>query len=198
MAKFVVRSHIRHHPFATEQDKQEVHDAIQKDKENMLTDNAENLTSAEQYEEMADIEPIPQEVLRKYIVYARERIHPRLAKMDKEKISRLYSELRRESMITGSIPITIRHIESIIRCAEAHARMHLRDSVGDSDVNVAIQTCLESFIESQKYSVQKSMAKVRETIETIQCSTILKPFFFLRRNSPDTSPVPTRKCCSPY
>ena len=33
--------------------------------------------------------------------------------------------------LTGSIPITVRHLESMIRMAEAHARMHLRDYVHD-------------------------------------------------------------------
>lgn len=28
--------------------------------------------------------------------------------------------------MTGSIPITVRHVESMIRMAEAHAKMHLR------------------------------------------------------------------------
>ena len=37
-----------------------------------------------------------------------------------------YAELRRASIHAGGIPIAIRHIESIIRMTEAHARMHLR------------------------------------------------------------------------
>lgn len=62
---------------------------------------------------------------------------------------------------TGSIPITVRHIESMIRMAEAHARMHLRDYVLEDDVNMAIRVMLESFIDTQKYSVMRSMRKVR-------------------------------------
>ena len=42
--------------------------------------------------------------------------------MEKEKVAKMYSELRRESMATGSIPITVRHIESVIRLAEANAK----------------------------------------------------------------------------
>ena len=37
-----------------------------------------------------------------------------------------YAELRRASIHAGGIPVAIRHIESIIRMTEAHARMHLR------------------------------------------------------------------------
>lgn len=62
---------------------------------------------------------------------------------------------------TGSIPITVRHIESMIRMAEAHARMHLRDYVNEDDVNMAIRIMLESFISTQKFSVMRSMRKVR-------------------------------------
>lgn len=61
---------------------------------------------------------------------------------------------------TGSIPITVRHIESMIRMAEAHAKMHLRDYVIEDDVNMAIRVMLESFIDTQKFSVMRSMRKV--------------------------------------
>ena len=61
---------------------------------------------------------------------------------------------------TGSIPITVRHIESIIRIAEAHARMHLREYVHNDDVDMAIRVMLESFIDTQKYSVMRNMRKV--------------------------------------
>lgn len=61
---------------------------------------------------------------------------------------------------TGSIPITVRHIESIIRAAEAHARMHLRQYVHNDDVDMAIRVMLESFIDTQKYSVMRNMRKV--------------------------------------
>lgn len=44
--------------------------------------------------------------------------------------------------------------------AEAHARMHLRDYVMEDDVNMAIRVMLESFIDTQKFSVMRSMRKV--------------------------------------
>ena len=131
---------------------------------------------------LAGVEKIPQSLLRKYIMYAREKIHPKLHQIDQDKIARMYSDLRRESMVrftilpslfvwlsktlwfasqaTGSIPITVRHIESMIRMAEAHARLHLRDYVIDDDVNMAIRVMLESFIDTQKYSVMRTMRKV--------------------------------------
>merc|ERR1711902_429038 len=108
---------------------------------------------------LAGVEKIPQDLLKKYIIYARQKFHPKLHQMDQEKVAKMYSELRRESMATGSIPITVRHIESMIRMAEAHAKMHLREFVSEDDVNMAMRVMLESFIDTQKYSVMKSMKR---------------------------------------
>ncbi|XP_029633599.1 DNA replication licensing factor mcm2 [Octopus sinensis] len=138
LAKFVVSSHMKHHPSNN--------DDIRWDEE-MVSLN------------VSGIEPIPQELLRKYVIYAKEKTSPKLHQMDQDKVAKMYAELRRESMSTGSIPITVRHIESMIRMAEAHARMHLRDYVNEDDVNMAIRVMLESFINTQKFSVMRSMRK---------------------------------------
>ena len=42
---------------------------------------------------------------------------------------------------------------------ESHARMHLRDTVAEEDVDVAIRVMLESFIAAQKLSAQKQMER---------------------------------------
>jgi len=47
------------------------------------------------------IEPIPQDLLKKYIIYAKEKCHPRLFNMDQDRIAHMYGELRRESMVSG-------------------------------------------------------------------------------------------------
>ena len=54
----------------------------------------------------------------------------------------------------------MRHIESMIRMSEAHARMHLREYVNDDDVNMAVRIMLESFIATQKFSIMRGMRKV--------------------------------------
>lgn len=54
----------------------------------------------------------------------------------------------------------MRHIESMIRMAEGHAKMHLREYVTEDDVNMAIRVMLESFIDTQKFSVMRNMRKV--------------------------------------
>uniref|UniRef100_F6Q9C3 DNA replication licensing factor MCM2 n=1 Tax=Xenopus tropicalis TaxID=8364 RepID=F6Q9C3_XENTR len=137
LARFVVGSHIKHHP------------------------SSKDIANGEEFAlpNTFGVEPLPQEVLKKYIMYSKEKIHPKLNQMDQDKVAKMYSDLRKESMATGSIPITVRHIESMIRMAEAHARMHLRDYVVEDDVNMAIRVMLESFIDTQKFSVMRSMRK---------------------------------------
>ncbi|XP_055342727.1 DNA replication licensing factor MCM2-like [Paramacrobiotus metropolitanus] len=140
LAKFVVESHCRSHPNNTGEEEME---------------EIERSTLRETH-----AEPIEQDLLKKYITYARERIHPKLHSVDQDKIANMYAELRRESMITGSVAITVRHIESIIRLSESHAKMHLREYVNEEDVNVAITVCLESFVSAQKFTVMKNMRRI--------------------------------------
>lgn len=60
------------------------------------------------------------------------------------------------------VPIAVRHIESMIRMSEAHARMHLRQHVTQEDVDMAIRVLLDSFISTQKFGVQKALQKVNK------------------------------------
>jgi len=59
----------------------------------------------------------------------------------------------------GGFAIMTRHIESIIRMAQASAKMHLRTEVRNDDVDLAISVLLESFIQSQKVSVGRVIKK---------------------------------------
>ena len=43
--------------------------------------------------------------------------------------------------------------------AEAHAKMHLREIVRDDDVDLSISVMLESFIQSQKFSIARMIKK---------------------------------------
>jgi DNA replication licensing factor MCM2 len=104
---------------------------------------------------------IPQDLLKKYIQYARQNCHPVLNgnTFDKEKVASLYVQLRQESAKSGGVPIAVRHVESIMRMSEAHAKMHLRDYVRNDDMNAAISTMLDSFLVAQKFSVRKALRK---------------------------------------
>jgi DNA replication licensing factor MCM2 len=141
LASFVVGSHIRSHPLTQPDDMNGIADSLQ----------AETL--------LQSVEPLSQNMLRKYILYSKSRVRPELSQVDVDKIARLYADLRRESIATGSIPITVRHIESMVRMAEAHAKMHLRDYVRSDDIDLAIKVMLQSFIQSQKYSVMTHLRR---------------------------------------
>ncbi len=94
-------------------------------------------------------------------MYAREKVKPKLYDMDQEKLSKLFADLRRESMVTGSYPITVRHLESMIRMAEASAKMALREYVRSDDIDLAIEVAVGSFVSAQKMSIKKTLQRVR-------------------------------------
>ena len=75
----------------------------------------------------ATSETVPQDFLRKYLSHARDTCQPRLHSIDQDKISRLYADLRRESALCGGVPIAVRHLESLMRMAEAHVVSRRQD-----------------------------------------------------------------------
>lgn len=96
-------------------------------------------------------------------MYAKEKFQPKLQQLDQEKLARLYADLRRESLATGSFPITVRHLESMIRMAEASAKMNLREYVRSDDIDLAIQVTVGSFVNAQKISIKKTLERVSDT-----------------------------------
>jgi DNA replication licensing factor MCM2 len=99
LARFVVNSHGRSHPSSQPIDENQ--NAMDIEHESDIRASAAN-----------DGEPklegeIPQELLRKYILYARERCRPKLYQIDQDKVARLFADMRRESLATGAYPITV-------------------------------------------------------------------------------------------
>jgi DNA replication licensing factor MCM2 len=74
LARFVVDNHVKSHP----------------DYEKTSDNVAEN-----------DPDIIDQSLLRKYIMYARENISPRLNQLDQDKLAKVYSALRKESLVSS-------------------------------------------------------------------------------------------------
>ena len=97
-------------------------------------------------------------------MYAREKIRPKLFDLDQEKLARLFSDLRRESLATGSFPITVRHLESMIRMSEASAKMALREYVRADDIDLAISVAVGSFVSAQKMSIKKTLERVSNCV----------------------------------
>ncbi|KAL6409017.1 DNA replication licensing factor mcm2 [Ilyonectria robusta] len=146
LARFIVGSHSRSHPLA-QQDSMEVeHDSAQMETQGTSTS-------------LKHEGEIPQELLRKYILYARERCKPKLYHVDEDKIARLFADMRRESLATGAYPITVRHLEAIIRISEAFCRMRLSEYCSTQDIDRAIAVTVDSFVGSQKVSCKKALAR---------------------------------------
>lgn len=147
LAKFVIQSHINS-VISEEADKELEDEELE---EEALT------TDGQDY--YAKFGIIDQELLVKYIHFSKN-ISPKLNQMDSQKVTQLYADLRRESLATGSMAITIRHLEAIIRIAEAFARMRLSEFVSQYDIDRAIKVAINSFVGSQKLSVKNQLRRV--------------------------------------
>ncbi|KAM5246058.1 DNA helicase MCM8 isoform 4-T4 [Ctenodactylus gundi] len=91
------------------------------------------------------IDPIPHQLLRKYIGYARQYVNPRLSPEAAQVLQDFYLELRKQSQRLNSSPITTRQLESLIRLTEARARLELREKATKEDA--------EDIVEIMKYSM---------------------------------------------
>ncbi|MBI5159557.1 minichromosome maintenance protein MCM [Candidatus Micrarchaeota archaeon] len=91
--------------------------------------------------------PISIDLLRKYIAYARRKCKPILLAEANDKIKDYYVDLRKLGQRYGSVPITPRQIEGLIRLSEASAKSRLSDRVEAIDAERAIK--LSDFVLKQ-------------------------------------------------
>ena len=76
MANFVVESHIRHHPS---------NDLEEMERQGLEADSIADLNE----NTPGGVEKIPQELLKKYIIYAKEKVHPKLHNMDQVRLMKI-------------------------------------------------------------------------------------------------------------
>ncbi|KAJ3703254.1 hypothetical protein LUZ61_006959 [Rhynchospora tenuis] len=95
-------------------------------------------------EKHKDFAPLPGSLLRKYITYARNFVFPRMSKQAAEILQTFYKELRDRSTSADATPITARQLESLVRLAEARARVDLREEVTAKDAEDVIEIMKES------------------------------------------------------
>lgn len=112
-----------------------------------------------------DFSPLPGPLLRKYIAYAKNFVFPRsdvlnslstslfffvfsneiqscLIRMSKpaaDILQKFYLRLRDHNSSADGTPITARQLESLVRLAEARARLDLREEITDNDALVGIK-----------------------------------------------------------
>jgi DNA replication licensing factor MCM2 len=160
LARSVVATHRCSHPDIGIDEQRRIADSVS-DAPAVLSQRNERATFRDRDEDADDAlerrDVLSQDMLKKYILYARRRCHPKIGNVEHDKITQLYAELRANCPRGGGLPLGVRHIEAIIRLAEAHAKMHLRDFVRADDVDMAIRVTLESFISAQKTAVARNL-----------------------------------------
>ena len=127
--------------------------------------------------------PIPSELLRKYISYAKG-IKPALTKEAVQRLKDFYMAMRSASETEGSpIAITARQLESLVRTAEARARSALRKKISAEDAEAAVAIMKRSLeevgidVSSSKFDIDIIMTgkpkSLRDKLQTV-LSTIME------------------------
>uniref|UniRef100_A0A8C5C8D3 DNA helicase MCM8 n=1 Tax=Gadus morhua TaxID=8049 RepID=A0A8C5C8D3_GADMO len=91
------------------------------------------------------VDVIPACLLRKYVSYARQYVHPTLSPEAAQTLQEFYLSLRVQAQSADCTPITTRQLESLIRLTEARARLELRET--------AVKTDAEDVVEIMKHSL---------------------------------------------
>lgn len=87
--------------------------------------------------EEEEIEHLDMSLLKDYIGYARANFHPALNSEAQECLKQAYVEMRKAGSGRGQITAYPRQLESLVRLAEAHAKMRFKNIVEVSDVEEA-------------------------------------------------------------
>ncbi|TDH01569.1 hypothetical protein EPR50_G00181570, partial [Perca flavescens] len=94
------------------------------------------------------VDPIPVCLLRKYISYARQYVHPSLSPEAAKILQDFYLSLRSQAHSSDSTPITTRQLESLIRLTEARARLELRETATRSDAEDVVEIMKHSLADT--------------------------------------------------
>lgn len=106
----------------------------------ILAENGEEKSRRPNPEDLGSVWSLP--MLRRYIHYVKQRFKPVLTK-ESERIISSYYQLQRRSATHNAARTTVRMLESLIRLAQAHARLMFRNEVSRLDAIAAI-LCIES------------------------------------------------------
>jgi DNA helicase MCM8 len=90
-------------------------------------------------------QPLPADLVKDYIAYAREYCHPKMTGAAAEVLKRYFMELRYPNNHNkDSVPITTRQLEALIRLSQARAKACLRDFVLKEDAEDVVELLRES------------------------------------------------------
>ncbi|KAF2071876.1 hypothetical protein CYY_006803 [Polysphondylium violaceum] len=107
-----------------------------------------------------ELDLLPQNLLRKYISYAKKYVSPVLTMEASKVIQDFYLKLRDESS-SDSMPVTTRQLESLIRLSEARAKLELRETVTENDAKDIIEIIKQSLYDV--YQDDKGTIDFRKT-----------------------------------
>ena len=80
-----------------------------------------------------NVQPLRPSMLRKYLAYAKMYCRPTLSKAACRALQKFYLELRQNGASEDTTPITTRQLESLVRLAQARAKLELRSLVTAQD-----------------------------------------------------------------
>lgn len=113
--------------------------------------------------EEAEQEQMDMNTLKDYIAYARAYIQPRISESAGQSFIEAYVEMRKVGSGRGQVSAYPRQLESLIRLAEAHAKMRLSETVDVEDVQEARRLHREALMQA---AVDPSTGKIDISILT--------------------------------
>ena len=93
-------------------------------------------------------DPLPPQLLRKFVAYARRYCHPVLSLEAAGVLQKFYISLRQQHGNDESVPITTRQLESLIRLAQARAKLELRELVSQRDAEEVVQLMKDAIFDA--------------------------------------------------
>ncbi|KAF9980885.1 DNA replication licensing factor mcm8 [Mortierella antarctica] len=114
------------------------------------------------------LELIPLPLLRKYIAYARQYVHPRLSPEAAATLQDFYLLLRARHRSPDGTPVTTRQLESLIRMSEAKARMELREVVTKRDAMDVIEIIYVAELNRVSHATSNNMFSHDQLYRTFQ------------------------------
>jgi replicative DNA helicase Mcm len=128
---------------------------------------AEHIVNIHRRPDEAVVQPIPLDLLEKYIMYAKNNVRPGLTKEAAQKLMNFYMQMRKGGESEDApVPITARQLEALIRLSEARARMHLAERVEKEDSEEVIRLFRECLV---KVAIDMETGKM--DIDTLMTGT---------------------------
>jgi len=119
-----------------------------------------------------ELNGVPKELLKKYIAHAKS-IEPVMSEEALDIIGEYYLTIRGQASDMGTVPITARSLEALIRLCEAAARMRLSKIIDPNDARLVVSIvdgCLRQIAYDQSlktYDADKVIGKYPRTVRNI-------------------------------